>query len=330
MSRRTSQQPSSLGAVALLVVAMTSVQIGAALAKGMFAAVGPLGAVALRVSFAAVLLAAVLRPWRVRRTAEAWRSVLLYGVALGGMNGLFYVALRTVPLGVATALEFTGPLAVAIVASRRAADFLWVALAVAGLLALLPLGASAGIDPVGAACALAAGVCWALYILFGRKAGAEHGLETTAVGMAIAAVLVLPAGVAGAGAALLSPAILPTALAVAVLSSALPYTLEMYALPRLPAKTFGTLMSVEPALGALAGLALLGEQLTARQWLGLGAIVATSIGTTVTAAQARGPTPQSADPTVGDFASDVVSEVAPDITPHITARALVPPTDAPA
>jgi inner membrane transporter RhtA len=236
------------------------------------------------------------------------------------MNGLFYAALRTIPLGVATAIEFTGPLAVAIFASRRAIDYLWVTLAVGGLVALFPLGAGSSIDPIGAALALAAGVCWALYIVFGRKAGAEHGLETTAVGMAIAALIMLPAGVAEAGAALISIDILPIALAVAILSSALPYTLEMYALPRLPTKTFGTLMSAEPAIGALAGLAILGEQLTTRQWLGVGAIIATSVGTTLTAAQSSTPTPQGTDPTVGDFAPEIPDDDARGLTPDAGSR----------
>jgi inner membrane transporter RhtA len=297
---------------------MASIQVGAAIAKRIFPVAGPLGAVTLRVLFAAILLGVVLRPWRVRRTRAAWRSVLIYGAALGGMNCLFYAALDSVPLGVAVALEFTGPLAVAMLASRRAVDFLWIALAVGGLLALLPLGgAAARVDPVGAAFALGAGVCWALYILFGQKAGAEHGVQTTAVGMAIAAVVVLPFGLADAGAALFTPRILPLALAVAVLSSALPYSLEMVALPRLPAKTFGTLMSVEPAFGALAGLVLLGEHLTLQQWGAIGAIVAASVGTTLSAVQTRGPAPQGADPTVGDLALDTAPD-APTRTSHPT------------
>jgi inner membrane transporter RhtA len=307
MSHRLSSPSSRFAPVALLVVGMASVQVGAALAKSMFATVGALGAVALRVLFAAVMLVAVLRPWRVRRTPAAWRSVILYGASLGGMNALFYAALRTVPLGVATALEFTGPLAVALVASRRTADFLWVALAVAGLLALSPIGGAGtvGIDPAGAAYALGGGVCWALYIVFGRKAGAEHGLGTAAAGMSVAALVVLPVGIADAGAALLTPGIFPIALAVAVLSSALPYTLEMYALPRLPAKTFGTLMSIEPAFGALAGLALLGEHLGARQWLGVAAIIVTSVGTTLTATSAPMPTTEGAEPLAPEALPDV-------------------------
>ena len=313
MPRSPSPASSTLLPVALLVVAMASIQAGAAIAKGMFAVVGPIGAVTLRVLFAALLLGIVLRPWRVRRSAAAWRTVLVYGLALGGMNCLFYAALRTVPLGVATALEFTGPLAVAMLASRRLVDFLWIALAVIGLLLLLPLGgASAALDPAGVAYALAAGACWALYILFGRRAGAEHGLQTTAVGMAVAAVVVLPFGVASAGAALLTPSILPYAVVVAVLSSALPYSLEMFALPRLPARTFGTLMSVEPAFGALSGLVILDERLAGQQWLALAAIVAASIGTTLTAAASREPPPVAADPTVGDL-DPAATVPAPDV-----------------
>lgn len=290
--------------VAVLVVAMASIQTGAAIAKQLFPVVGPIGAVSLRVLFAALLLGAVLRPWRVKRTPAAWRTVLPYGIALGGMNALFYAALERVPLGIATALEFTGPLAVATLASRRATDFLWIALAIVGLVVLLPVTeASAGVDPVGAALALAAGVCWALYIVFGQKAGAEHGVQTTAVGMAVAAAIVLPFGVLDAGAALFSPSIVPLALAVAVLSSALPYTLEMYALPRLPTKTFGTLMSVEPAFAALAGMVILGELLAPRQWLAVGAIIVASVGTTLTS-RGTAPVPLTADPTVGDVPGD--------------------------
>lgn len=284
MSARISNPTANVLSVALLIVGMLSVQVGAALAKGMFSEVGALGTVALRVGIAAVMMVAVLRPWRVKRSAHAWRSVIQYGVVLGAMNAFFYTALQTVPLGIAVALEFTGPLAVAIFASRRRTDFLWIALAVVGLLALLPLGNGAtNLDPFGIALSLAAGVCWGLYIILGQRAGAEHGVETAAVGMAVAAVVVVPLGIANAGAALFSLHILPTAIMVALLSSALPYTLEMYALRRLPAKTFGTLMSIEPAIGALAGLLLLHEQLNGRQWLGIAAIIATSIGTTLTA-----------------------------------------------
>lgn len=288
--------------VSLLVIAMASIQTGAAVAKRMFEVVGPIGAVTLRILFAALLLALVLRPWRLRLTPRAFRWVLVYGVALGGMNALFYAALRTIPLAVATAIELTGPLTVAVLGSRRISDFLWIALAVTGLLTLIPFpGLASDLDAAGVSFALAAGVLWAVYILVGRKAGAEHGLQTTALGMAIAATAVLPFGLAQAGTSLFTPAILPFALGAAVLSSALPYCLEMFALPRLPAKTFGTLMSAEPAFGALSGMFFLDEHLTPWQWLAIAAIMLASIGTTLTATTFEGSIPPGADPTVGDL-----------------------------
>lgn len=286
--------------VVLLVIAMASVQTGVAVAKHLFPVVGSTGATALRLLFAAVILCAVLRPWRLRLTVAAWRAVILYGIALGGMNSLFFAALSTVPVGVAVALEFTGPLFVATLSSRRAADFLWITLTVGGLLLLLPLSqATAVVDPVGAAFALGAGVCWALYIIFGQKAGAGYGIQMTAVGMVVAAACVIPFGIAQAGASLFTPGILPYALAVAVLSSALPYSLEMVALGRLPTKTFGTLMSLEPALGAMSGLILLNEYLTATQWLAIGAIIAASVGAAATAARNQRVPHQSDPPAVG-------------------------------
>ncbi len=280
-------QPRSLGAtlfpVGLLLIAMASIQSGASLAKSMFPVVGAQGTTTLRLIFASVIMLLLLRPWRAKLTAKSLRTVLVYGVALGGMNLLFYMSLRSVPLGIAVALEFTGPLAVAIYASRRAVDFLWIGLAIIGLLLLVPIGeTSASIDLVGAAYALGAGVCWALYILFGQKAGADNGIQTAALGVMIAAVVVAPVGIVHAGAALLTPALIPVALCVAILSTALPYTLEMVALTRLPARTFGTLMSIEPAFGALSGLLFLHEYLSLAQWLAIACIILASVGATMT------------------------------------------------
>ena len=200
------------------------------------------------------------------------------------MNNLFYNALARVPLGLAVALEFAGPLAVAMAGSRRPIDFLWIALAVGGLLLILrPTGpAAAALDPAGVACALGAGVCWALYIVFGQKAGGEHGMHTTALGSAIAAIIVVPVGVLHARGLLLSPPALMIGAAVGFLGTALPYALEMIALTRLPARTFGTLMSLEPAVGALAGLVMLGQVLSLTQWLAIAAVVAASVGATAT------------------------------------------------
>ncbi|WP_434562251.1 threonine/homoserine exporter RhtA [Pseudomonas sp. Z5-35] len=269
--------------VALLLVAMASIQSGASLAKSMFPVVGAQGTTTLRLIFASLIMLLLLRPWRAKLTAQSLRTVVIYGLALGGMNFLFYMSLRTVPLGIAVALEFTGPLAVAIYASRRAIDFLWIALAVIGLLLLIPTGAaSASIDLTGASYALGAGVCWALYILFGQKAGADNGVQTAALGVMIAALFVAPIGIVHAGAALLTPSLIPVAIAVAILSTALPYTLEMISLTRIPARTFGTLMSVEPAVGALSGLLFLQEYLSLAQWTAITCIILASIGATLT------------------------------------------------
>lgn len=274
---------SKLYPIALLLIAMASIQTGASLAKCMFPLIGAQGTTALRLIFASVFMLILLRPWRARLTWKTLQTVMIYGIALGCMNLLFYMSLRTVPLGIAVALEFTGPLAVAILASRKAMDFVWVALAVFGLLLLIPLGdAQAGIDPVGVCYALGAGVCWALYILYGQKAGADNGVQTAALGVMIAAVFIAPVGIVHAGTALLDLALIPTAIAVAILSTALPYSLEMVALTRLPARTFGTLMSMEPAIGALSGLVFLHEVLSPTQWLAIGAIIMASVGATLT------------------------------------------------
>ena len=274
---------SALFPVGLLLIAMASIQSGASLAKSMFPIVGAQGTTTLRLVFASVIMLLLLRPWRAKLTAKSLRTVVIYGIALGGMNFLFYMSLRTVPLGIAVALEFTGPLAVAIYASRRAVDFLWIGLAIIGLLLLIPMGeASQGIDLIGAAYALGAGVCWALYILFGQKAGNDNGVQTAALGVMIAALFIAPIGIVHAGAALLTPGLIPVAIGVAILSTALPYTLEMVALTRLPARTFGTLMSIEPAFGALSGLLFLQEHLSLAQWLAITCIILASVGATLT------------------------------------------------
>jgi inner membrane transporter RhtA len=274
---------STLFPVGLLLIAMASIQSGASLAKSMFPIVGAQGTTTLRLIFASIIMLLLLRPWRAKLTASSLRTVLVYGMALGGMNFLFYMSLKTIPLGIAVALEFTGPLAVAVYASRRAMDFLWIGLAVIGLLLLIPSGGtSAGIDLIGVGYALGAGICWALYILFGQKAGADNGVQTAALGVMIAALFVAPIGIVHAGAALLTPSLIPIAISVAILSTALPYTLEMVALTRMPARTFGTLMSIEPAFGALSGLLFLHEYLSPAQWLAIACIILASVGATMT------------------------------------------------
>jgi inner membrane transporter RhtA len=275
--------PAALVPLGALLIAMVSIQAGASFSKSLFPAVGPEGTTTLRLVLAAIMLAIVLRPWRAKITKDNWGAVTLYGIILGGMNLCFALALDRIPLGIAAAVQFIGPLAVALLSSRRRLDFLWVLLAVMGLLLLLPIDTSvAALDPVGIAYALGSGLGWALYIVVGKRAGAAHGAQTPALGMIIAAVVVLPIGIDHAGAALLTPALMPLALTVAALSSALPFALEMVALRRLSALTYGTLTSMEPAIGALSGLLILHEMLPPLQWLAIGLVICASIGATVT------------------------------------------------
>lgn len=276
-------RPALLVSIALLVVAMTSIQSGASLAKNLFPLVGAEGTTALRLVLGAIILSLVMQPWRARLDLRKCHALLAYGLALGGMNLLFYMSLQSIPLGIAVALEFTGPLALALFSSRRLLDFVWVILAIAGLWLLLPTGATqSAIDPLGAGLALGAGVCWSLYIIFGQKAGAQHGRHTVALGTWVAALLVLPVGLWHAGGDLFDLDLLPIALGVAVMSSALPYSLEMIALTRMPARTFSVLMSLEPAIAALCGLIFLGEKLLWGQWLAVAAIIIASTGAAAT------------------------------------------------
>ena len=267
----------------MLVAAMVSIQIGAAFAKGLFPAVGAQGTTALRLTFSALMLTAVHRPWRNLRCDRSLLPLLAYGLSLGTMNTLFYMALRTVPLGIAIALEFVGPLAVAVAGSRRWSDGAWIALALTGLGLLLPLRHSdQGVDPAGAMLALGSGAAWGLYIVFGRRVGVAYGARGAALGMIVAALVFAPLGVAAAGPARFTLALLPSGALLALLSSAIPYSLEMAALSRMPTRAFGTLMSLEPAVGALAGLVILRETLTPPQWAGLAAVMLASLGTALT------------------------------------------------
>jgi len=282
MPSRTSGASLTL-AISLLVISMVSYQCGASLAKHLFPLIGAQGATACRLGLGALLLLLWRRPWRGIAVRRDWRALWGYGLSMGAMNLVFYLSLRTIPLGIAVALEFTGPLGLAFYGSRRPIDLLWIALVVTGLALLLPLDTQIqSLDPVGVMYALAAGVGWVLYIVLGRKAGASHGADAVTLGTTIGALLVIPFGVAHAGSAmLLSPALLPYALGVAVLSSALPYSLEMIALKRLPVRTFSTLLSLEPAIAAMSGVVLLQEHLSVRQWLAIGAIIVAAAGSAI-------------------------------------------------
>ena len=283
----SSRSASPLLPVGSLLLGMLSFQFGAALAKQLFPLVGAQGATAMRLGLGALILWLLRQPWRRLSGRHDWASLWGYGITLGVMNLCFYMALRTIPLGIAVALEFLGPLAIALFGSRRALDFLWVGWVVAGLALLLPWRTQTqALDPVGVLYSLAAAVGWATYILLGRRAGAAFGGDAVALGSAIGALVAVPVGVMHAGAALFTLSALPFALGVAVLSSALPYSLEMHALTRLPARTVGILVSVEPAMGALLGLAFLDEHLTAFQWLAIAAVIGASIGAVLGARKA--------------------------------------------
>jgi inner membrane transporter RhtA len=246
-----------------------------------------MGTVGLRVGLSAIMLLAAFRPRLRRVTAAQWRAVIPYGLVLGTMNIVFYLALSRIPLGVAVAVEFVGPLAVAVFGSRRAVDMAWVVLAAAGI-ALIAPWAGGGADALGVALALAAGACWAAYILLGgRVSRLIPGGAPVATGMMIASFVALPAAVATGGFARLTLPLFAAGIGVALLSSAIPYTLEMIALKELPARTFGILMSVEPAVAALVGLVFLHELLSLRQWLAVALIIAASTGSTLTSRPAE-------------------------------------------
>ena len=272
-----------------------SLAVGTSFAKSLFPLVGAQGTVALRVGLAALMLVAFWRPWRFKLTRDDAKRVLLYGLVLGLMNLTFYLSLRTIPLGIAIAIEFMGPLAIALMHARRVIHFVWIGCAVAGLMMLLPIWNGAqSLDPVGVGLAAIAGVCWALYIVFGKRLSHMHAGQSVALGMSTAALLIVPFGVASAGIELLSPPVLMAGLFVAIASSALPYSLEMIAMRHIPKRTFGVILSAEPAVGALAGLVMLGEQLSGMQWLAIAAIMAASAGAAITTRLERVPVDEAA------------------------------------
>ncbi|WP_238184931.1 EamA family transporter [Methylobacterium trifolii] len=270
---------------------MVSIQCGAVLAKGLFPVVGATGVTVLRVGFSALILLAVWRPWRRSLRLRDAGAIALYGAALGCMNLLFYLSIRTLPLGPAVAIEFAGPLAVALSVSRRRVDFAWIGLAVLGLWLLLPVAGPGGLDPAGVAYALGAALAWALYIVFGQRAGRIDGGQAVSLGMLTAAIVVAPVGLAQAGTDLFAPQTLVLGFGVAILSSALPYSLEMVALRGLTRQVFGVLLSLEPAIAALAAAVVLGERLTPAQWLAVACIVAASVGITASGRRRAGAAP---------------------------------------
>jgi inner membrane transporter RhtA len=276
------------------MVSLITLCAGTSLAKGLFPFVGAEGTTTYRLVFSTLLLMAFRRPWR---RAWTWADVpilVLFGATLGLMNLLFYSAIKTVPFGLAIAVEFTGPLAVALWSSKKPLDFVWIVLAVAGMGLILPLGNTMGaglqtaaIDPVGIAYALGAGACWAVYIVVGQSVADRIGAFATPMGMLVAALLVTPVGISVAGSSLLNPEWMLAGLGIALLSSAIPYSLEMYSLKHLPKQTFSILLSLEPAVGALAGWLVLSEQLSTQQLGAIGLIMAASMGSAMTAGQRK-------------------------------------------
>jgi inner membrane transporter RhtA len=276
-------------ASALLLVAAASVQFGAAFAVRAFDRLGPGGMVLLRLSFAALILLAI---WRPRVRGRSWadlRLAIAFGVVLGLMNWSFYQALGRIKLGPTVTLEFLGPMTVAVLGTRRLLDLAWVVLAAAGVVVLAnPFGGGGGLDAIGVVLALGAGTCWAVYILLSARTGrAWPGASGLAFGMGFGALVALPAGVVQGGSHLLEPAMLGVGLVVGLASSVIPYTLEMEALRTLPEGVFGVMMSLDPALAALAGFVVLGQSLSAADVAAICCVVVASAGAAATAARAR-------------------------------------------
>ncbi|MEU4237033.1 EamA family transporter [Actinoplanes sp. NPDC026619] len=271
-----------LPAPLLVLMSIASVQFGSAVARTLFDDLGAAGVTLLRLAVSAVIIAIVTRPALRAWSGAAWRAAAVLGVVMAGMNLIFYLALRTVPLGLAVTVEFLGPLLLSLVQTRRVLDLLWAALAAAGVL-LLGLAGGGNAPLSGLMLAFVAGLCWAGYIVFSAKLGGlVPGTGGLAVSLAVAAVLVLPFGAGGASAVLDRPVLLVGATAVALLSSVVSYGLEINALRRIPTRVFGILMSLEPAAAAIAGLLVLHQRLGVVEIVALVAVTAASAGVTLT------------------------------------------------
>lgn len=273
-------------AILLLIVGLACQEVGASIAVLLFPQVGPLGMVMLRLVFSAIVLLLIARP-RLRGHSRAdWTAVGLFGLVLALMNGLFYLALERLPLGVTVTIEVLGPLVLSIVAARRASAWLWALLALVGVVALGG-GGWDRLDPLGVLFALGAAASWAFYILSSARVGRAFAkLDGLALAMTVGALISVPFGIADAGAALLRIEIVALGAAVAVLSSTIPYALELVALRRLPAAIFAILMSLAPATAALAGFIFLGQHMTWLEVLGIALVIAASIGAVRSSARA--------------------------------------------
>ncbi|HEX8648407.1 MAG TPA: EamA family transporter [Thermoleophilaceae bacterium] len=268
----------------LVLGAIVTTQLGASLAKGLFDDLGPGGTTFLRVAIAAGLLALVARPSVAGRSRGDLGTVALFGMSLAGMNLCFYEAIDRIPLGIAVTIEFIGPLGVAVALSRRRLDLLWVAFAATGVTLFADRGEGGSLDATGVAFVLAAAGFWAAYILLSARTGrAFPGGAGLTMAMVVGAVLLVPIGVADGGASLLQPELLAAGAAVALLASAIPYALELEALRRMPTGLFGIVLSVEPAVAATLGFAILGQDLGARDVVAIGLVVVASAGASLAA-----------------------------------------------
>lgn len=273
----------------ILLIAMISMQSSGSFAKYLFAEFPILTVSAMRLLLGSLILALIFKVWQIHFKQVKWSAIISYGIALAGMNMLFYLAINRLPLGIAVSFEFIGPLSVALFYARQKFDFVWLGLAILGLILLFPFDQAAEpLDPLGIAFALGAGACWALYIVAGQKPSGVSGNHTVCLGMFVGMCILMPIALfSGMPAHAFEPSSLLYFMALAVLASALPFTLEMIALRNLSALSFGTLMSLEPAVAALSGFIFLGEHLLWTQWLALATIISASIGCTITTQKAK-------------------------------------------
>ena len=265
-----------------VLFAIISVQSGAAIAKTLFPAIGAAGTASLRIGISAIILLAIYRPNLFKITPNQWKIVIPYGLSLGAMNLIFYLAIERIPIGLAVTLEFIGPLVVAVIGSKRLIDYLWVLLAAIGIVLIAPWSNN-GIDLLGVLFALLAGALWAAYIVLGTKVSKiMKGGDAVATGMLFASILIVPFGILENGLTNLTPTFLYLGIALALLSSAIPFTLEMKALAQLPARTFSILMSLEPAAASIFAFIFLQEYLTFNEILAVVFVVIASVGSTIT------------------------------------------------
>ncbi|RZJ68848.1 MAG: DMT family transporter [Flavobacterium sp.] len=277
----------NLPPVPAVLLSIISVQCGAAIAKGLFPEIGAAATASLRIGLSAIILLVAFRPNLTKLNAKQWKYVILYGLSLGAMNMVFYMAIERIPIGLGVTLEFVGPLLLAIFSSKKAIDFIWIVLAAIGI-ALIAPWTSNGLNLIGVLLALLAGGFWAAYIILGgRISKIMKGGEAVAVGMLFATLLILPFGIFSGGLNQLSPKLLGLGASLALLSSAIPFTLEINALKQLPARTFSILMSLEPAMAALAAFVFLQEYLSLTECIAVACVVIASAGSAITAKRSK-------------------------------------------